>query len=137
MSFRNGDKRSAAGRTYLIIYHQFGLNGCTVLTRFDHMSLETNCFVTGRWPQQLYVKIRCDRAVGLVFTVTLHQEKSRSPVGVTVKESTDNAAIQHPWKCLVMRLSMPFGNHLVTIWITVDMQALFICRAASETYAIG
>jgi len=82
------------------------------------------------------VKIRRHGAVWLVFAIALHHEVRRRPVRMAIEQRAYNAAVQHPRKRLMVRLSMPRCNDLVAFGKAVDVQALFICRAAAEADAV-
>src|SRR5436190_8528637 len=51
---------------------------------------------------------------------------------MAVEQCTDNAAVQHSRKRLVMRLRVKFGNHFVALYKTADVQSLLILRPAAE-----
>jgi len=55
---------------------------------------------------------------------------------MAVKQSSDNTAVEHTWKRLVMRRGMPCCDDLVPIGKAMNMKAFFIRRAAPETNAV-
>jgi hypothetical protein len=135
--FLDGYKRAPACRAYLFIRYQFRLDGGTVFFRFDDTGLQFDQFVDGRWPKQLYVKIGGHSAVGGFFAVAFHHEMGRGPIRMAVEKRSDYSAIDHTRKCLMVWLSPPFGDDLVTFRNAVDMQPLIVRRAAAKADTIG
>ena len=88
---------------------------------FDNVSAQVNFSIARRRSEQLHVKIRRHGAVGLVLAVTAHHKIRGSPVRMAIKQCSDNAAIEHARKRLVMLFGVPRRYNLVAIWKTIDM----------------
>src|SRR5690349_13551397 len=82
------------------------------------------------------MKLGGDGAVRLVLAVALHQEIRGGPIRVAVEQRTDDAAVEHSRKRLMMRFSVPLGDNLVPLREAVYMQPLLIRRSASEADAL-
>ena len=55
---------------------------------------------------------------------------------MTIKQSADDAAVEHTRKSLVIFLCTPLGNDLAVFRKAAYMQSLFIRRTAAEADAI-
>jgi hypothetical protein len=55
---------------------------------------------------------------------------------MTVEQRPDDPAVEHARERLVVRLSVPFGDHLLPGGVAVYMQPLLVSRAAAEADAV-
>ena len=56
---------------------------------------------------------------------------------MAIEQGPDNAAVQNTGERLMMRLGAPFGDELVALDKTSNLQPLFILRTAAKTDAVG
>ena len=135
MTFFDGDKCSSTRGADLFLRYQLGLDGRTILFRFDNAGTQMYRCIARRWPEKFDVKIGGHGAVGRVLAVAFHHKVCRCPIGMTVEQRADDPAVEHTRKRLLMRLSVPRRNDFVAIGKAVDMQPLIIRRPAAKADA--
>jgi len=136
VAVRDSHKCTSTRGTDPFVGDQFGFHRCPVRSRFHHSGPQVDQRVAWRRPPQSDVEICGDGAVRFIFTIARHQEMRRSPVRMTIQESSYDAAIQHAWKCLMMLLGPPFSNYFIALRIAVYMQPFRIGRPAAKADAV-
>ncbi len=137
MPFLYGDKYSAARVADFPAGDQLSVNCRTVIAGFDYSCPQCDRAVNRRRTKQFDMKFSRYRAWGRILAPLFHQVVGGGPIGMTIQQGSDNAAVKHPRKCLMMRLGVPGRDHLVALGKAGDVKSFLICRPAAEAYTFG
>ena len=136
MSFLDGNERSTTRVANLPAGYQFRLDRRAIVSRFNNARFQCNDPVDRRRAKKLYMEIGRYRAGSLVLSPLFHEMVCGRPVRMAIEQGTDDAAVKHTWKGLVMRLGTKLCNELLALDKTADAKSLVILRSAAETDSI-
>ncbi len=66
----------------------------------------------------------------------VHEMPRGSPVAMTVKQASNQSAVQCGRECLIFWLRSPFADHKVVLWKALDIQTVLVRRTAAKTDAV-
>jgi hypothetical protein len=136
VAFLYGDENASASVANFPTGNKFGFDRCPIILGFDHTCTQGERPVGGSRPKQLYMKFSRYGAGRGGFASLLHQMIRRRPIGMTVEQCSNDPAVKHSGKCLVVLLRRPFGNYFVTFGKTIYPKAFLIRGPAAETNTV-
>lgn len=131
------DEGAAASSAHFIMSNQFAFNYGAVLGRLYDARGEFYWLVGRCRPKEFNGVLGGYGAGRRARTSFVHQVPCSRPVAMAVEESADNAAAQHSFKCFVFLARLPLGDYFIAVGKAANMQALRICRPATETGVLG
>ena len=139
MAFFHCNENSAACGANFSAGTQCSLDGRTVISDLDNLRREKNGVVCRGRPDQFDGVFRGDRARRTIFARAFHQMIRCGPVAMTIEQCADDPAVQNSLECFVFLLRFPLSDDLAAcsrfigvLQETTDMQAVRVCRAATE-----
>lgn len=121
MAFLDGDEYASAGVADLAAGDEFGIDRRTVIGGFHDSGLEGYRAVDGCRTQKFDMKFGRDGTRGMLRAGLFHQVICCSPIRMAIEQCTDDAAIEHARKGLVMRLGVKFRDKLVAFGEASDL----------------
>jgi len=137
MPLLDGDEDAVAGVANFPAGDQFRFDSGAILGRFDDPGLQRDRASDRCRAEKLDVKLGGYRAWNSIIASLLHQVMCSRPIRVAIEQCSDDAAVQHPRECLVMRLGVKLCDILIAVNKASDPQSLLIGRSAAEANALG
>lgn len=131
------DEGAATGCRDLVMCDQLAFNHGAISAGFNHARHQPHRLVRRRRPSQGNLVISGDCAGRMIGARALHQMISSGPVAMTVEQRADDAAAEHPGKCLLIRLGLKFRDYFVTLRKAANVQPLFVRRPATKARIVG
>jgi len=132
MAFLHRNENSAACSANFSSSSQFSLDGRAVISDLNHLGREKHEVVRRCRPQQFDGVFRSDCARRTIFARAFHQMIRCGPVAMTIEQCADDPAVQNSLERFVFFLRFPLSDDLAVLQETTNMQAIRVCRAATE-----
>jgi len=132
MAFLHRNENSATRGANFSAGAQCSLDGRTVIRYLNNFGREKHRVVRRRRPQQFDGVFRSDCARRTIFARAFHQMIRCRPVAMTIKQRADDPAVQNSFERFVFFLRFPLSDDLAVVQETTNMQAIRVCRAATE-----
>jgi hypothetical protein len=141
MAFLHRNENSAACGANFSASTECSFDGCTVITNLHNLGREKNGVVRRCRPQQFDGVFCGDCARRATFACAFHQMIGCRPVAMTIEQCADDPAVQDSLERFVFFLRFPLSDDFASclrfigvLQETTNMQAIRVCRAATEAH---